>query len=150
MIKRSFSENSTQKALPGAEQQHLETSSILKSIKPLECPICSSSINEFYECSSRILQIGYQMKEFIIKTPIGIKSLSSGRIIIVNNTMFRNTIGVILKAGTASNVSQAPQAAARTSSAAGFTTIDREGKTFWVMMLVDKTQSISQGFLLFL
>jgi antiviral helicase SKI2 len=145
MIKRSFSENSTQKALPGAEQLHTETSSLLNSIKPLACDVCNQDIEIFYECSARILQIGYQMKEFIIKTPIGIRSLSSGRVVVVNNTMYRNTVGVILKSGNAMNIAQTPQTAAR-SSQGTFSNIDREGKTFWVFLLIDKKISNDHGF----
>lgn len=85
MIKRSFSENVTQKALPGTQIQHDETSKLLKSIKSLECDICDQDISTYYDCSSRILMIGYQLMETIIKSPVGIKAISSGRIIVVNN-----------------------------------------------------------------
>lgn len=85
MIKRSFSENSTQKALPEQQVLHNETSQKLKSVAPLVCAICKQDIDYFYDCSSRIINICHALMGHILKHPAGMKSLTAGRIVILNN-----------------------------------------------------------------
>jgi antiviral helicase SKI2 len=97
MIKRSFSENSAQKELPQAQEEHEKSTNLLNSMKQLECVICKD-IDHYYTMSSQILTLGYQSMEHIINSPSGSKALSPGRIIVVNTVFFRNVVGVILTA----------------------------------------------------
>ncbi|KAK5668535.1 Antiviral helicase ski2 [Batrachochytrium dendrobatidis] len=103
MIKRSFSENINQKALPGQQKMHNESAKSLESLQKLDCSICATDLYPFYDICASILTIGYQLHEKIIKTPIGQRSLSCGRVVIINNTMYRNALGVVLR--TSSNTS---------------------------------------------
>ncbi|KAJ3323070.1 hypothetical protein HDV06_002516 [Boothiomyces sp. JEL0866] len=139
MIKRSFSENSTQKALPEHEQALLEGSKKLQSLEKLDCTICNSDIELFYEVSYRVLTLGYTMQEKIINSAAGIKALSQGRIVIVNNQMYRNALAVILKPGTL-NMIQTAETATRNinSNSLGKQTMSaRNEKTFWLFILTD-------------
>lgn len=87
MMKRSFSENRNQRSLPDAQLRHEETSTMLKSLKELDCIICNNDISQFYIMSARTLLVGYQIMEQAMKNPIGIKSLCSGRVVVVNNVV---------------------------------------------------------------
>ncbi|KAL2918187.1 Antiviral helicase ski2 [Polyrhizophydium stewartii] len=106
MIKRSFSENVNQKALPDQQRRHLEASSAalsaktLESLKRLDCTICSADVYPFYDICARILTLGYQLHEKIVRAPIGQRALSTGRVVVVNNTMFRNALAVVLRSAT--------------------------------------------------
>ncbi|KAJ3271047.1 hypothetical protein HDV01_007128 [Terramyces sp. JEL0728] len=115
MIKRSFSENSTQKALPEHERALLEGSKKLQSMEKLDCTICNSDIELFYDVSYRVLTLGYTMQEKIVNSSVGMKALSQGRVVIINNQMYRNALAVILKSG-ASNVVQTAETATRNIS----------------------------------
>ena len=95
MIKRSFSENDTQKKLPQQEELKAEYKKILGKVERFECPLCVD-IKNYYACSSRILTLTYVMNEKIIRHAIGIKALSVGRLVVVNNQMYRNNLGIIL------------------------------------------------------
>lgn len=85
MIKRSFSENLTQKSLPEQELLKVENLKSLNKLQKLDCSICSQDIDDFYDLSYRILLLGYQMQEGIIKSQVGLKALGSGRIVLINN-----------------------------------------------------------------
>jgi antiviral helicase SKI2 len=96
MIKRSFSENVSQKLLPEQEQQLGESTRTLKAFKGLNCNICNSDIHEYYDISAKIMMLTHELREMIVATPVGSKSLVPGRVVMVNNMFYRNTIGVIL------------------------------------------------------
>lgn len=89
MIKRSFSENSTQRALPDQQALHVQGSSMLSKLEKVDCIFCNHDINPYYDTSARILSLVYAMNEKIIKSPVGVKALSPGRIIVVNNQVKR-------------------------------------------------------------
>ncbi|KAI9141382.1 antiviral helicase [Paraphysoderma sedebokerense] len=98
MIKRSFSENTSQRALPDQEKLFQEVSEkSLQNLKELTCPICTVDIDQYYDTCARILEVGYRLNEKIVTSSVGIKSLNTGRIVIVNNSFHRNCVGVILK-----------------------------------------------------
>ena len=96
IIKRSFSENITQKALPEQQKDLEEKSQVLKSMKALECTICQKDIYEYHDVSSRILSLGYELNEKIVSSVLGAKVLIPGRVVIINNSFFRNGLGIIL------------------------------------------------------
>ncbi|KAJ3253011.1 hypothetical protein HK103_001021 [Boothiomyces macroporosus] len=139
MIKRSFSENSTQKALPEHEQALLEGSKKLASLEKLDCTICNTDIEMFYDVSYRVLTLGYSMQEKIINSSVGMKALSQGRVVVINNQMYRNALAVILKVGT-SNLVQTAETATRNinSNSLGKQSMStRNEKTFWMFILTD-------------
>ncbi|CAG8582613.1 17454_t:CDS:10, partial [Cetraspora pellucida] len=97
MIKRSFSEHSTQILLPIYKQLLDKSEKSLSSFQKLDCTICNPDIKDYYDISTRILELNHKLLGKIISTPQGNKSLSQGRIVIINNSSYRNVVGTILK-----------------------------------------------------
>ncbi|KAL0077067.1 NUC185 domain-containing protein [Phycomyces blakesleeanus] len=112
MIKRSFSENSTQKLLPDTKRLVDENEQKMSALRQLDCTICGLDLDKFYDvCGEIILLNRNMMMQYIVKTPTGNRALSSGRLVVVNNNVFRNTPAVLLKplpvgTGTASQQQQ--------------------------------------------
>jgi antiviral helicase SKI2 len=87
MIKRSFSENSAQKGLPEQKKALEEKSKVYTTMEKLECTICESDIYEFYDACSRIMKLGFELKERIITSVLAPKVLAQGRVVILNNSV---------------------------------------------------------------
>jgi antiviral helicase SKI2 len=140
MIKRSFSENATQKALPDQEELRQQGTKLLSKLEKLNCTFCNQDMEPFYEHSARILTLSYAMNEKIIRSPVGLKALSAGRVVIVNNQMYRNCIGIILGPGKIH--SQMAQTASRHLSSQGSMALhamQSDDKNFWVLVLTDSS-----------
>jgi antiviral helicase SKI2 len=143
MIKRSFSENSTQKSLPLQEELRIQGEKILKSIKSIDCTYCSVDLKDFYDTSSRILSLTYFMNAKIINSSQGNKALAPGRIVVVNNAVYRNCVGVLIGAANGkihnalqlSGIAQSPSAEKNTQL--------KDDKLYWVLVL--KSKKLSQG-----
>ena len=129
MIKRSFSENLTQKLLPDQEMKLQETSKKMDALTKLDCVICVPNIYDYYEACMRYLYLTFEMKSKIMCSPQGIKSLSVGRVVMVNNIYYRNVIGVIVQSGTSS--------LSKTSS---YLNKEDVTKTYEILILYDKNQ----------
>ncbi|KAF9438784.1 hypothetical protein BGZ76_004860 [Entomortierella beljakovae] len=97
MIKRSFSENSSQKAMPEKEKLYAESAKSMETLKKLDCFICNKDIEEFYNMSSSLVSINHQLMDRIVRQTFGIKALSAGRVVLLNSKFHRNTLAVILK-----------------------------------------------------
>ncbi|KAG0228083.1 hypothetical protein BGW42_002433 [Actinomortierella wolfii] len=97
MIKRSFSENSAQKALPEKQELFIQNAKSIEQMPKLDCTICNGDIEEFYNQSSKVLTINSKLMELIVHSAFGSKALSSGRIVVLNSTFHRNTLAVVIK-----------------------------------------------------
>ena len=53
----------------------------------LQCSICLPDIDAYFDLSTKILGLNYELRERIVKSPVGAKSLAPGRIIIINNSV---------------------------------------------------------------
>ncbi|KAI8852185.1 NUC185 domain-containing protein [Chytridium lagenaria] len=132
MIKRSFSENSAQKLLPEQQMKYDESAKKLSTIKKLECGICADSISPFYDLSARIMLLNHELRERLLRTPAGARSLVPGRVVIVNSGFYRNTLAIILQQGmVASGMGMAVGEVARAD-------VGRGGKPFVFLLLVEK------------
>ncbi|KAF9575729.1 hypothetical protein EC968_001919 [Mortierella alpina] len=128
MIKRSFSENSAQKAMPEKEKLFAEASLLtahdsaksMESLKKLNCFICNKDIEDFYNYSSKMIAINHQLMDKIVRQTFGIKALSAGRIVVLNSSFHRNTLAVILK-----TVAEADMVA-------------KQAKSFWCCILSEQ------------
>ncbi|CAG8613968.1 3229_t:CDS:10, partial [Racocetra persica] len=98
-----FSEHSTQILLPTYKQLLDKSEKSLSSFQKLDCTICNPDIKDYYSISTRILELNRKLLGKIILTPQGKKSLSQGRIVIINNSSYRNIVGTILKPSSAKN-----------------------------------------------
>jgi hypothetical protein len=73
----------------------------LSTLQKLSCTICSSDIELYYRSSVNAVLLGHQMREKIMRHPLGIKATTvPGRVIIVNSGFYRNTVAVIIKPGS--------------------------------------------------
>ena len=137
MIKRSFSENATQKGLPEQEKMRIENVKKLSKIEKLECGICVD-IRGFYEASSRALQLGYAMQDKIINHPIAAKALSCGRIVLINTPSYRNTLAVILKPAKSTKSLSIAQTASRNITSSSLENhsikLNDSDRHFWVAL----------------
>ncbi|KAF9402960.1 hypothetical protein BGX21_007843 [Mortierella sp. AD011] len=97
MIKRSFSENSNQKAMPEKEKLFAESAKSMEGLKKLDCFICNKDIEEFYNMSHRMVTINHQLMDRIVRQTFGIKALSPGRVVVLNSKFHRNALAVVLK-----------------------------------------------------
>ncbi|KAF7307318.1 ATP-dependent RNA helicase [Mycena indigotica] len=123
MIKRSFSENASQRLLPEQQKQVLESEKVLSSLAKLSCDICQSDIESFYDDSLAIVSANQQLFRMAVGHPQGSKLLSSGRVIILRDAHFKSNIAVLLK--------PAPLVASDSG-------LLEKSKTYFVLALVDQ------------
>ncbi|KAL0951772.1 hypothetical protein HGRIS_008443 [Hohenbuehelia grisea] len=98
MIKRSFSENASQRLLPEQQKQVLEGEKALTSLPQLSCEICAQDIHSFYDASREITECSRQILEMAVGHPQGAKTIASGRVVILRDAHFRrNNLAVLLK-----------------------------------------------------
>lgn len=100
MIKRSFSENVTQAALPEQQQEYEKNNELLKNMEDLSCVICKIDINLYYNYTEEILNLNKEIHKKIITSSNNQRIFCPGRILIINNEKFHRTIAVILKIST--------------------------------------------------
>ncbi|KAH7922845.1 ATP-dependent RNA helicase [Leucogyrophana mollusca] len=98
MIKRSFSENASQKLLPDQQQKVAEHEKALSSMPQLECDVCSEDIERYYDASSAIVRHNQSMIFSVAGSPSNSNLLGSGRVVILRNSHFKsNNVAVLLK-----------------------------------------------------
>ncbi|KAI8584384.1 hypothetical protein K450DRAFT_219603 [Umbelopsis ramanniana AG] len=97
MIKRSFSENSSQKLLPDTKKLVDESEKNLSNLQQLDCMICSEDIQKYYDLSNEVLFHNRNILARIASHPVGHRALVPGRAIIINNAIYRNAAAVILQ-----------------------------------------------------
>ncbi|KAJ7610948.1 P-loop containing nucleoside triphosphate hydrolase protein [Roridomyces roridus] len=89
MIKRSFSENASQRLLPDQQKQVLESEKTLSSLAKLSCDICQPDINSYYDDSFAIVSANQRLLSMAVGHPQGAKSLASGRIVVLRDGPFQ-------------------------------------------------------------
>lgn len=88
MIKRSFSENSTQKLLPDTKRLVDENEQRKLALRQLDCTICGPDLEQFYDVCGEVITLNRNMMlQYISKSPAGNRALTAGRIVIVNNNV---------------------------------------------------------------
>ncbi|KAJ7897302.1 antiviral helicase [Mycena olivaceomarginata] len=123
MIKRSFSENASQRLLPDQQKQVLESEKTLSTLAKLSCDVCQHDINEFYDDSFAIVALNQRLLTMAVSHPQGAKSLASGRVVVLRDGHFKsNNLAVLLKAAPV------------TTSESG---VLEKVRTYFVLALVD-------------
>ncbi|CAK5264477.1 unnamed protein product [Mycena citricolor] len=123
MIKRSFSENASQRLLPDQQKQVVESEKTLSTLPKLQCEICEADISQCYDDSFKIVASNQKLFSMAVSHPQGSKLFTPGRVVVLRDGHFRsNNIAVLLK--------PAPV----TASESGV--LDRV-KTYFVLALVD-------------
>ncbi|KAJ7204463.1 antiviral helicase [Mycena pura] len=122
MIKRSFSENASQRLLPDQQKQVIESEKTLSTLPKLNCNVCQPDIEGFYDDSFAIVSFNQRLLAMAVSHPQGAKLLASGRVVVLRDMHFKSNLAVLLK--------PAPVVA----SEAG---ILEKVKTYFVLALVD-------------
>ncbi|TPX41563.1 hypothetical protein SeMB42_g05518 [Synchytrium endobioticum] len=104
MIRHSFSENARQLQLPQRKRDYEEAERILASIPKLPCPICRVDLSDYYDVSAKIMRINEKVRERVMKSPMGAKVMTPGRIVVLNTPKFRHEIAVILMQAPSTNI----------------------------------------------
>ena len=133
MIKRSFSENTAQKMLPEQQSMYDESAKALSNLQKLSCSILCRHWDRSMTRRRRLFLLGHQLREKIMRSPLGSKVAVPGRVIIVNSGFFRNVVGVILKPGIVPPVSASHETARREATA--------DGRAFIVLAVVENMGS---------
>ncbi|KAG1176306.1 hypothetical protein G6F70_005554 [Rhizopus microsporus] len=124
MIKRSFSENSTQKLLPDTKRLVDENEQKKSALRQLDCAICEPDIERFYDVCGEVVYLNRTMiTQFITATPVGNRALCMGRLVVINTNVYRNAPALILKPLPSSANSQ--------------------HRSFYCLVLLDKNLDIS-------
>ncbi|KAG6842413.1 hypothetical protein C0991_007543 [Blastosporella zonata] len=117
MIKRSFSENASQRLLPDQQKKVIEASNtnsirwwpeesdlcsqsekVLSTLQKLECDICFPDINNFYDDCFDIATLNQRLLSMAVAHPQGAKSMMGGRVIILRDGHFKSyTAAILLK-----------------------------------------------------
>ncbi|KAA1471410.1 antiviral helicase [Dentipellis sp. KUC8613] len=97
MIKRSFSENASQRLLPDQQKKVIEGEKTLSALPKLECDVCLEDIHRYYNASAAAVELNQQILVMASSHPQGIKSFSSGRIVVLRDSHFRCNAAILLK-----------------------------------------------------
>ncbi|KAF8726156.1 hypothetical protein AX14_008017 [Amanita brunnescens Koide BX004] len=98
MIKRSFSENTSQRLLPESQKEVQEQQQRLQSLQKLSCGVCLPDIEAFYDDSFEVVELNQQLLNMAIRYPQASKMLTTGRVVVLKDGHFKaSNIGVLLK-----------------------------------------------------
>ncbi|KAG8960224.1 hypothetical protein FRC03_006880 [Tulasnella sp. 419] len=97
MIKRSFSENASQRLLPDQQKQIVKAEKVLQNLPKLQCDICERDIEAFYDVSAEIVYRNRKLLEMASNHPQGGRLLGAGRVVILRDAHFQNRAAILLK-----------------------------------------------------
>lgn len=98
MIKRSFSENASQRLLPDQQKRVVESEKKLATFERLECDICLPSVESYYDNSYDVVNMNQKLLSMAVAHPQGARLLSAGRVVVLNDGHFKkNTIAALLR-----------------------------------------------------
>ncbi|KAN0100273.1 DSHCT (NUC185) domain containing protein [Tylopilus felleus] len=96
MIKRSFSENTSQRLLPDQQKEVADHERSLLSMPGLQCDICSSDIERYYDAQSAVVKYNKRLSSMAAGSASNQNVLTTGRIVILRNTHFYPFHGAVL------------------------------------------------------
>ncbi|KAG8987538.1 hypothetical protein FRB90_003297 [Tulasnella sp. 427] len=97
MIKRSFSENASQRLLPDQQKEVVKAEKAFKSLPKLQCETCSSDIELFYEIAAEVVDRNRKIIALGLANPQGGKLLSTGRVVILRDARFTNRAAMLVQ-----------------------------------------------------
>lgn len=99
MIKRSFSENSSQRLLPENQQKVIESEKLLSTLQKLDCEQCMTDIKAHYDDINEAVELNHRLVDMAVRQQQGSRLISSGRVVVLrDNHFYPSNIGVLLKA----------------------------------------------------
>lgn len=84
MLKRSFSENTNQKALPEQQAQFEQEKALLDGLESLDCSICAGCLDEYYVICRDILERSHKIFTALLSSRFVSKHLPVGTVVIAN------------------------------------------------------------------
>ncbi|QRV83455.1 antiviral helicase SKI2 [Ceratobasidium sp. AG-Ba] len=119
MIKRSFSENSSQMMLPEQQKQVVQAEARLAELPNVNCETCLEDIHLYYDFASDLVALNHQILRAAVQQAQGSKSLHQGRVIVLQDGHFPGNLAIFLK--------NAPQGTGRGAE-----------RTYYALALVDR------------
>ncbi|KAL1255760.1 hypothetical protein QQF64_013821 [Cirrhinus molitorella] len=95
MMRRSFSEN--HRDTQAHEKRISELRNTLSSLPPLDTEAQLSDLLSYYHTITELRITAETLQRAVLESVNGLKALSVGRVVIVNNCQHRNALGVILQ-----------------------------------------------------
>ncbi|KAK8853069.1 hypothetical protein IAR55_003770 [Kwoniella newhampshirensis] len=97
MIKRSFSENATQKMAPEQQRQIAHTEKVLARLPKVACDICNTDIDAFYDLSMEAVRVNTSLIKRAAWAPQASKIYVPGRVVILRNGHYSGNLAVVLR-----------------------------------------------------
>ncbi|KAF8310553.1 ATP-dependent RNA helicase [Clavulina sp. PMI_390] len=97
MIKRSFSENASQRLLPDQQKEVLEVEKSLRALPKLDMSAESEEIRSYYDLCLKIVRQQQSILKSAAAHQAGSKTLGGGRVVILRDGHFRGNLAVMLK-----------------------------------------------------
>ncbi|XP_071074504.1 superkiller complex protein 2 isoform X2 [Dasypus novemcinctus] len=97
MMKRSFSEFPSRKDSKAHEQALAELTRRLGALEEPDVTGQLADLPEYYSWAEELAETRAQIQRRIVESVNGLKSLSTGRVVVVKNQEHRNALGVILQ-----------------------------------------------------
>ncbi|TBU50014.1 antiviral helicase [Dichomitus squalens] len=95
MIKRSFSENASQRLLPENQKKVVQVELELAQMPQLECEVCAPDIERFYDITYDIVESNQNLLKLAGSS--GGRYLEPGRVVVLRDGHFKSNIGVLLR-----------------------------------------------------
>nr|XP_019010148.1 antiviral helicase SKI2 [Kwoniella pini CBS 10737]OCF48929.1 antiviral helicase SKI2 [Kwoniella pini CBS 10737] len=100
MIKRSFSENATQKMAPEQQRQIAHAEKQLARLPNVDCSICKVDIDAFYQLSAEIVRINQNIFKQASYAQNSGKLFVPGRVVILRNGHLPGNLAILLRSAT--------------------------------------------------
>ncbi|PRP78199.1 hypothetical protein PROFUN_13996 [Planoprotostelium fungivorum] len=97
MIKRSFSEFSSQKLLPEQKSMLSRAENVLKTLAPIDCIFGEPDIENYHALHSEKKRIEEDMQVTILSSKSAAQSLVPGRLVVVNTKEYPQALATVLK-----------------------------------------------------
>ncbi|XP_008329451.1 helicase SKI2W-like [Cynoglossus semilaevis] len=97
MMRRSFSEN--HRDTQSHEKQISQLKQTLSSLPPLDTEGQLSDLLQYYHTVTELRTTSEILQRAMLESVNGLKALSVGRVVVVNNKQHLNALGVILQVG---------------------------------------------------
>ncbi|KAL7418292.1 Antiviral helicase ski2 [Cryptotrichosporon argae] len=124
MIKRSFSENATQKLAPEQQRKIAHAEKELARLPQVDCEVCKPDIEAFYDLSAEIVRLNYDFLKMVCWAPVASKLVSPGRVVLLRDGHYDGNLGVIL----------------RNAPIIVRDGVRKDSKAYWVLALVSRAQ----------
>ncbi|KAL8606412.1 hypothetical protein ACOMHN_060317 [Nucella lapillus] len=103
MMRRSFSEFHAQRDLGNHRQAMEDLKGRMSQVKDIECYLCSVDLEKYYLACKDYQELKQKLQEVVLSHPAAIKSLSAGRVVVMDNGRHSNVLAVVLQSSMGGN-----------------------------------------------